>query len=90
LRLTFRAIAPFLESKLSYSKRRKYLVANKTLSFKDRDIRRLMRAARAEGLTPTAVEVDTKTGKIKVVSGKPADTGNEVEKWLEEHREGAA
>jgi len=43
--------------------------------FKDRDVRRLIKAVRAEGLNPTAVEVDVKAGGIRVISGNPNDTG---------------
>ena len=66
-------------------------MANKALAFKARDVGRLVRAVRAEGINPTTVEVDTKTGKIKVTSGKPdVAGGGDLDKWLEEHREGSA
>src|SRR5262249_34238908 len=35
------------------------------VAFKDRDVRRLIKAVRAEGLNPTAVEVDIKVGLIR-------------------------
>lgn len=54
-------------------------------TFKHRDVRRLIKAARAEGLNPTAVEVDVKAGRIRVISGNPNDTGGDLDKWLEEH-----
>jgi hypothetical protein len=41
-------------------------------TFKDRDIRRLVKAARGAGLEPFAVEVDIRAGTIRVLS-KPAD-----------------
>jgi hypothetical protein len=56
-------------------------------AFKDRDVRRLIKAARAAGLNPTVVEVDVKAGRIRVSSGKPEDAGGALDKWLEEHRE---
>jgi hypothetical protein len=43
-------------------------MANQIHAYKDRDIKRVVKAARSAGLDPTAVEVDTKTGKIKVFS----------------------
>ena len=45
------------------------------------------KAVRAEGLNPTAVEVDVKAGRIRVISGNPNDTGGDLDKWLEEHDE---
>lgn len=41
---------------------------NKVHTFRDRDLKRIVKAARAVGIDPTAVEVDTKTGKIKIFS----------------------
>ena len=52
--------------------------------FKVRDVRRLVEAARAAGLNPTAVEVDVK-GRIRVITGKLEYAGNDLDKWLEEH-----
>jgi hypothetical protein len=46
-------------------------MANKTHRFKDTDVKRVIKAARAAGLDGT-VEVDTKTGKIKVIGDKAA------------------
>ena len=57
------------------------------VTFKDRDVRRLIKAVRADGLVPTAVEVDVKSGRIRVISGNPNDTGSDLDKWLEEHHE---
>jgi hypothetical protein len=55
------------------------------VAFKDRDVRRLIKAARAEGLNPTAVEVDVKAGRIRVISGNSNDSGGDLDKWLEGH-----
>jgi hypothetical protein len=44
-------------------------VANQVHAFKDRDVQRVIKAARSAGLQPSAVEVDPRTGKIKVMSG---------------------
>ena len=54
-------------------------------SVNERDVRRLIKAARAEGLNPTAVEVDVKAGRIRVISGNPNDSAGDLDKWLEEH-----
>jgi hypothetical protein len=56
-------------------------------AFKDRDVRRLIKAARAAGLNPTVVEVDVKAGRIRVSSCKPDDAGGALDRWLEKHRE---
>jgi hypothetical protein len=61
--------------------------ANEQRVFKDRDVRRLIKAVRAAGLNPTAVEVDIRSGRIRVISGKPEDIGGHLDRWLEEHRE---
>jgi hypothetical protein len=53
--------------------------------FKDRDVRRLIKAVRAAGLNPTSVEVDVKSGRIRVISGNPDDIGSDLDKWLEDH-----
>ncbi len=48
-------------------------MANQVHAFKDRDIRRVVKAAaRSAGINPTAIEVDPKTGRIKVIGGDPA------------------
>jgi len=50
-------------------------------------VRRLIKAVRAEGLNPTAVEVDVRAGLIRVISGNHDSTGNDLDSWLEEHDE---
>jgi hypothetical protein len=45
-------------------------MANMPHKFKDRDIQRVVKAARSAGLDPVAVEVDPKTGRIKVMGRK--------------------
>jgi hypothetical protein len=44
-------------------------MANMLHKFKDRDVQRVIKAARSAGLDPAAVEVDPHTGRIKVHSG---------------------
>jgi hypothetical protein len=49
-------------------------VVNKPHVFKDRDVQRVIKAARSAGLAPTGVEVNLETRTIKVTgdaSGKP-------------------
>jgi hypothetical protein len=58
---------------------------NKVRAFKDRDVQRLVKAVQKTGLNPTAVEVDIKTGRIRVISGKVDDIGGDLDKWLGEH-----
>jgi hypothetical protein len=58
---------------------------NKVRAFKDRDVQRLIKAVQKTGLNPTAIEVDVKTGRIRVISGKVDEIGGDLDKWLEEH-----
>jgi hypothetical protein len=55
-------------------------VTNQVHVFKDRDVQRVIKAARSAGLNPAAVEVDVTTGRIKVIGGSPAtDKAAEIE-----------
>jgi hypothetical protein len=45
-------------------------MANMPHVFKDRDVQRVIKAARSAGLDPVSVEVDVKTGRIKVTGSK--------------------
>jgi hypothetical protein len=45
-------------------------VANMPHKFRDRDVKRVIRAARAAGLEPVAVEVDPLSGRITVTTSK--------------------
>jgi hypothetical protein len=56
-------------------------------AFKERDVRRLIKAARAAGINPTAIEVNVRAGLIRVISGKSDETGSDLDKWLKEHHE---
>jgi hypothetical protein len=66
-------------------------MTNQVHRFRDRDIKRVVKAARAAGLNPDAIEVDTATGKIKVFSGRGGgnggDTSSDLDQWLDKHRE---
>ena len=60
-------------------------MANVLHRFKDRDVQRVIKAARSAGLEPATVEVDPHTGRIKVHSraaAEPADSGNPWDKAL--------
>ena len=51
-------------------------MANKVHAFKDRDVQRVIKAARSAGLEPVSVEVDPHTGRIKVTTNKAATEPN--------------
>jgi hypothetical protein len=56
-------------------------MANRLQTFKNRDITRVIKAARAAGVDVKAVTVDPHTGKITVAqdgSGEP----NDLDSWL--------
>jgi hypothetical protein len=61
-------------------------VANVEHRFKDRDIRRAVKAARASGIDPVAIEVNPRTGAIKVMGDKAATTEqqSDLDRELEE------
>jgi hypothetical protein len=42
-------------------------MVNKPHVFRDRDIKRVVKAVKAAGVVPTAIEVEPKSGKIRVV-----------------------
>jgi hypothetical protein len=62
-------------------------VANKLHQFKDRDIKRVIKVARAEGIDPTAVEVNPATGAIKVTGSKAAPEQTNLDRELAEFQE---
>ena len=55
-------------------------------AFRQCDVERAIKAARAAGLEVARVEID-KDGKIVIIAGKPTDAleRNELDKWLAEH-----
>jgi Tfp pilus assembly PilM family ATPase len=65
-------------------------VTNKIHAFKDRDVRRLVKAARAAGLNPTAIEVDIKASRIKVLSGSSVEHNAAPNEWDMVYDDGAA
>ena len=55
-------------------------MANMPHKFKDRDVQRVIKAARSAGLDPAAVEVDPNTGKIKVMGKlEPPPSGGDLD-----------
>lgn len=58
-------------------------MVNKLHKFKDRDVRRVINAARSAGLEPTGVEVNPVTGAIRVITGKTVEATNDLDRDLE-------
>ena len=50
-------------------------MSNKPHVYKDRDIKRIVKAVRASGEHVARVEVDPHTGRIAIVTGEPAASG---------------
>jgi hypothetical protein len=63
-------------------------VANQIHAFKDRDVRRLVKAARAAGLNPTTIEVDIKASRIRVSTEH--DAAHAPNEWDKVYEDGAA
>jgi hypothetical protein len=58
-------------------------VANAVHKFKDRDVKRVIRASQQAGIEIDAVEVDPTTGKIKVIISKSGEaSGNDLDHWI--------
>lgn len=71
-----------------------YSMANMPHAFKDRDVQRIIKAARSAGLDPVEVEVDPKTGRIRVVGSKAAVASSEpaadpLSDWMTRHADQA-
>ena len=52
-------------------------MSNKPHVYKDRDIKRIVKAVRASGERVARVEVDPRTGKIAIITGKPEANAEE-------------
>jgi len=55
--------------------------------WKDRDVRRVCKLAREQGIDPAVLEVDTTRGIVRVsgrdaTSGKPSAIGNDLDDWM--------
>jgi hypothetical protein len=62
------------------------MTERRPLSFKQRDVTRAVRAAKAAGLPVHRVEIDPRTGCIVIDTGAgaaPMSGGNELDRWLE-------
>ena len=57
-------------------------MVNRSHAFKDRDVKRLVKAARAAGVDVETVTVDPHTGKITVGSNKPDAPSDDLDNWL--------
>jgi len=44
---------------------------NTTHAFRDRDVKRVIKASRAAGVEIDAIEVEPKTGLIRIIAGRP-------------------
>ena len=61
-------------------------MARQSTAFRQVDLTRAVRGAKNAGLEITRVEIGP-DGKITLSAGKqPADTGNDLDKWLEGQR----
>ena len=61
-------------------------------SFRQHDLTRALRAARAAGLEVSGYEIDPVTGKIIVTTKSPggeAPVGNDLDKWMAAHARSA-
>ena len=62
-------------------------MANQPHTFRDRDIKRVIKVVRASGLDIARVEINPETGAIAAVVGKPGerDTKSALEDWMAKH-----
>jgi len=63
-------------------------MANQVHTYKDRDIKRVIKAVRSAGLEPTGVELDLAARKIKVTVSSKSDKSNEgadLDQWMKTH-----
>jgi hypothetical protein len=66
-------------------------MGNKPHRFLDRDVQRAIRAARSAGLDPGAVEINPRTGLIRVIGSKAAAAGEKsttadpLKDWITRH-----
>jgi len=59
-------------------------MANRVHRFKDRDIKRVIKAARDAGVGVGSITVNPVTGAITVATAQPGETadGNDLDNWL--------
>jgi len=59
-------------------------MANASPRFKDRDVKGVIKAARAAGLDVARIEVNARTGQITVVARQSDEpvAGNDLDNWL--------
>jgi hypothetical protein len=61
----------------------------KPCAFKQRDIARAVRGAVAAGVAIGRVEIDPLSGKISIVPAAASKDDNDLDRWLEGHRDNA-
>jgi hypothetical protein len=54
---------------------------NKIHAFKDRDVRRLVKAVRKEGINPNVVEIDLKNGRIRASEVRSIEHATAPNEW---------
>jgi hypothetical protein len=66
-------------------------VTNQVHKFKDTDVKRVIKAARAAGLNPVGVEVRVKDGVIRVFGNDVAEStsGSGLDDWMAKHADQA-
>lgn len=67
-------------------------MVNMPKPFREADVKRIIKSARAAGFNPTGVEVDIAARKIKITtgtSGKPDDS-TVLDQWMKTHHAGPA
>jgi hypothetical protein len=77
---------------MSRAKKRPPNVVRRTPNrFREREVARVMRAAKASGVPVKEITIDPVTGKIAIVVGDPAgpQTGNDLDKWMEKRERDA-
>jgi hypothetical protein len=62
-------------------------MSNRMRAFKDRDVKRVIKAIRESGFEIARVEVNPRTGTIAAVVGKPGerDAKGALEDWMAKH-----
>jgi hypothetical protein len=57
-------------------------MANQPHKFKDRDVQRVVRAARRVGVDVARITVNPNTGEITVATARSGEDGNDLDNWL--------
>jgi hypothetical protein len=65
--------------------RREFYVANAIHKFKDRDVKRVIRASQMAGIEIGSIEVDPNAGTIKIITNKPSAELSGANPWDRKH-----